>query len=47
MRASWLVRRSVEKDAGGEVAPWHRVWGECGGCGEVCWGVGECMRCGG
>ena len=33
----------VRGDGGEEV--WESVWGECGGCGKMCWG-GE-GRCGG
>ena len=31
----------VCEKVGGNV--WESVWGECGGCGEVCWGVGKVM----
>ena len=38
------IRRNVGcvKKCGLEL--WESVWGECGGCGKVCWGVGEMKK---
>ena len=40
----WGVWEGKERCGGCEEVwgnVWESVWGECGGCRKVCWGVGE------